>query len=702
MALCLLLMARSANADITDPGFVESPFAKLKTTITSMAWAPDASGRLFVTRQNGVVEIVENGTVLATPFATLSPVHAIAECGLLGLAFDPGFNQNGYVYVFATVTAVEQQIIRYRAVGNTATEKTVIISGLPAKDTYHCGGGLGFGGDGKLYWSTGDLGIYLGVDDDLASLGAKIGRANVDGSAPPDNPYFDGVGPNNDHIWASGLRSPFSLTFEPSSERLWVNVAGTKYEQVFRPTAGSNAGWDDYENNQPVGFLAPTIAYRTGQAEVRALANSNRSAGAAVFSTNVPHGFRLGTKVSVSGVSDPSFNTSGYVSDVPSTTEFSIEQAGPNAASSGGSATTLDIGRAITGGAFWDSSAVPVEYRGDFFFGDFVSGNLVRAKLGAAGTPVSVDLWGSYKLPTDMAVGPDGDLYYASYGSAADGGPIAKASYVFKSQTLVVSPLHLRTPETVPGFVHVRLALAPTAPVTVQVARASGDPDVQLTQSSSLSFDSGNWMKPKSVAVLGAQDADAVDDSAVVRVSAQGLTAQDVVVRITDPDAPRLRVTPPALSLVEGESGTLLVSLTGEPLHAVTVTTQRTGGDGDVAVESGAQFVLNASNWDKPQSVKIGAAEDSDSVDDTATVTVGDGAGDSVEVQVAVSDDDKNSGDAGVDAAAGGAPASDSPEDGGCGCNLGRSQRVPSALILVVLLPLGLRRRRQLNERAGP
>ncbi|HMR74092.1 MAG TPA: PQQ-dependent sugar dehydrogenase [Polyangiaceae bacterium] len=689
--LLVLCAAPVARAAVSDASFTESPYAKLKTMITGIGWAPDATGRLFAIRQNGVVEVIENGVAAATPFATIDPVHAIAECGLLGFAFDSGFSDNGFIYFFVTVTAAEQQIIRYRAQGNLGVEKTVIISGLPAKDTYHCGGGIGFGADGKLYWSTGDLGIYLGVDDDLTSLGAKVGRANADGTVPKDNPFFDGPGPNNDYVWASGFRSPFSLTFDPAQERLWVSVAGTLYEQVFTPTAGSNAGWDDYENNQPPGYLSPTIAYRTGQAEVRDIVSAQRQSGLSTFATSVPHGFRAGTKLTVAGVADASFNGAGYVATTPSPTEFSLSQSGGAASAVGGTATTLDIGRAITGGTFWDSSAVPPEYRGNFFFGDYVSGNIVRTRLDASSTPLSVDLWGTYKLPTDMAVGPDGALYYSSYGSAVDGGTIARASYMPKGQGIVVSPLHVRVPESVDGYVHVRLALPPSGAVAVQTSRMAGDADVSIVQGAALSFDSVNWMVPQPIRVRGAKDADAVDDEAKLRVASEGLPAEEVIVRITDPGPVRMVVTPAQLAMTEGESRSVLVSLNGRPESPVSVKTQRVSGDVDVQVVSGETIVLDPTNWDVPQQVVVQAAEDADITDDAAFLSVTDGV-EEISVSVNVADNDSVS-DAGASEA--GKLPSSAPSAPACGCRVvaPSPDAVPWPLALLVLGPMRLRRR---------
>src|SRR6185436_19492823 len=115
---------------LLDSNFKETPFANLNLgpELTGMAWAPDGSGRLFVTTKTGPVLIVKNGVVLPTPFVTVSPVFTDVECGVIGICFDQNYAVNKYVYLFVTVTNSEQQIIRYTVVGDAAADKTVLVS----------------------------------------------------------------------------------------------------------------------------------------------------------------------------------------------------------------------------------------------------------------------------------------------------------------------------------------------------------------------------------------------------------------------------------------------------------------------------------------------------------------------------------------------------------------------------------------------
>ena len=238
--ISLLSFPFTAWATSLDPNFTESVVITDNTNLgsaTGMAWAPDGSNRLFITRKDGQIRIVKNGALNATPFATLSPIFTNSECGLIGICFDPNFVVNHFVYVFVTVSGSEQQIIRYTDSSDIGTAKTIIMPGLPTLGQNHDGGAVGIGPDGKLYWSIGDNGNGTGVNSDLTVLAAKVGRANLDGSIPNDNPFFDGAGPNNDYIWARGFRNPFTFTFQPGTGKLWVDITGNAYEQGYGRSA---------------------------------------------------------------------------------------------------------------------------------------------------------------------------------------------------------------------------------------------------------------------------------------------------------------------------------------------------------------------------------------------------------------------------------------------------------------------------------
>ena len=270
MAAALLALVLGASAQVQEPNFAQELFVghAALDDATGLAWAPDGSNRLFVALKGGTIRIIKNGTLLGTAFAT-ETVHTNSECGLIGIAFHLDHVPNPdvlYLYAFITVSASEQRIVRYVATQDTASGRIEVVTGLPTAGNNHDGGAIGIGPDQKLYWAIGDLGNGTGVDNDLSSLASKVGRANLNGSKPGDNPFDDAGGPNNDYIWARGFRNPFTLTFHPVTGDLWVNVVGTNWEQIFLVTAGSHGGWNDYEGTSipaTAPYIPPKLMYRT-------------------------------------------------------------------------------------------------------------------------------------------------------------------------------------------------------------------------------------------------------------------------------------------------------------------------------------------------------------------------------------------------------------------------------------------------------
>lgn len=532
-------------AAVSDLNWTESVFSVNRNTLndtsgklhTGLAWAPDGSDRLFVLEKNGRVRILSGALTTAAPvwstFATMTPIFTGSECGLIGMAFDPDFARNRYVYFFVTVSNSEQQIIRYDASTSIGSARTVIRSGLPTTGNNHDGGGIGFAADGKLYWAIGDLGGGVGVDDDLTLLAAKVGRANRDGTLPSGNPFDDGAGPNNDFIFARGMRNPFTMQIQPSTGQIWLNVVGDGYEQVFVVGAGDHGGYNNFENNQPAGYITPKIVYRTNGSDTRPITTVMRTGNVATFTTSAAHRFRVGGNLSISGVSDVSFNQDNlYVASVPTATTFTAQQTGLNASSSGGQAVTLEQGGCLTGGGFYDGTAASADYRGNFFYGDCNSGRIMRARIDAGSNAVlSVDYWATgIAAQVDVAGGPDGALYYT--GTSTNN--IYRAVFNAAGQALVVANQNLRVDEQGEAVTTVSLATAPLANVTVNIAQTAGDTDVSVLAGAALTFTPTNWMRPQAVRLGAAGDLDSIDDSATVSVSATGLTTVPVAVSVLD------------------------------------------------------------------------------------------------------------------------------------------------------------------------
>jgi glucose/arabinose dehydrogenase len=668
--LTLLVAPSLAGAAVLDPAFTEAPLAMSAELAgaTSLAWAPDGSNRLFVTRKGGAIQIIKDGVLLAAPFATVTPIYDQSECGLLGIAFDPDFLANRYLYVFATVSATEQQIIRYTVTGDTGVDKTTIVAGLPTAGVNHDGGALGFGADGKLYWGIGDLGNSTGVQADLASMAAKIGRANLDGTPVSDNPYFDGAGPNADHIWARGFRNPFTLTFQPSTGLLWIQDVGADYEQIFTVRRGDHAGWNLYENNQPDGYILPVIKYRTNDVDTRTIApaaqtGASRTGGMVTFITTEPHTFRLGEKITVQGVDVADLNGDYFVASIPGATSFRAPRPGPDAVGGGGTATTQAIGGCVTGGAFYEATGFPASHRGNFFFGDYNTRRIERVVIDAAGNTVtSVDHWAEGLAgAVDVALGPDGALYYVGLTSNA----VYRTSYNATSQGLVVSPTHLWLAEGQRAMFMVRLAVSPAADVTVSAARSGGDDSAAVMAGGALTFTSANWSTPQPITIAARRDLDTSDDVATIALQATGLASETVTVHLRDDNSVQVRVSAATLALDEGMTGTFTVALSQQPSLDVAVAVSRTAGDQDLSVSAGGTLTFTRDNWSAGQTVTVSAAADGDSADDTATLSVASEGLPPQTVAVTARDDDPPPPDAAPDgppdAGPPDAPAADAP-----------------------------------------
>jgi glucose/arabinose dehydrogenase len=245
----LFLPAAVASAATLPPGFTETQIASELSNPTAMAFAPD--GRLFVCLQAGQLRVIKDGALLPTPFLTVT-VNSSGERGLLGVAFDPDFATNNFVYVYYTATtpAIHNRVSRFTANGDVAVpgSETVILElNNLSSATNHNGGALHFGPDGRLYIAVGENATPSNAQT-LANLLGKMLRINKDGSIPADNPFFNQATGVNRAIWALGLRNPFTFAFQNGSGRMFINDVGQNtFEEINDGIAGSNYGWPESE-----------------------------------------------------------------------------------------------------------------------------------------------------------------------------------------------------------------------------------------------------------------------------------------------------------------------------------------------------------------------------------------------------------------------------------------------------------------------
>src|SRR6476660_8528854 len=147
------LISSNVLAATLPADFTEMEFASGLSNPTAMAFAPD--GRLLVCQQGGQLRVVKNGVLLPTPFVSLT-VDPFGERGLLGVAFDPNFTTNNFVYVYYTATTptTHNRVSRFTANGDVAvvgSEVAILDLNNLSSSTSHNGGAIHFGPDGKLY-----------------------------------------------------------------------------------------------------------------------------------------------------------------------------------------------------------------------------------------------------------------------------------------------------------------------------------------------------------------------------------------------------------------------------------------------------------------------------------------------------------------------------------------------------------------------
>lgn len=217
---------------------------------SALSWAPD--GRLFFVEVNGGrVRVASGREVQREPVHTV-PVAQNAESGLLGLALDPDFPSNHYVYIYYTVPeptdvtlGLMNRVIRFTERSGTAESMTTILDNLPVNvvgpPDFHQGGALAFGPDRKLYVSIGDVGKPETSQDPRTTAG-KILRVNPDGSIPSDNPT------PGSYVFASGFRNVWGMTFHPNTGVLYASENGSKsHDEVNVVYGGKNYGWPEAE-----------------------------------------------------------------------------------------------------------------------------------------------------------------------------------------------------------------------------------------------------------------------------------------------------------------------------------------------------------------------------------------------------------------------------------------------------------------------
>jgi glucose/arabinose dehydrogenase len=256
--------------------------------LTFITHAPNDYTRLFIVDKSGIIYIknLKNGVFNATPYLDITSLVNDGDNaqGLLGLAFDPDYETNGYFYVDFTNNVGNTEIRRYQRDGSNpdlaTTVGSIVILRISQPFTNHNGGWIGFSpNDGYLYISTGDGGSACDPSENAQNIDALLGkilRIDEDGddfpadpnknySIPAGNPFVGVAGA--DEIWAMGMRNPWRCGFDRVTGDLWIGDVGQDAQEEFDMipdgVGGRNFGWDCREgtgsSNAPNSFCGADV-----------------------------------------------------------------------------------------------------------------------------------------------------------------------------------------------------------------------------------------------------------------------------------------------------------------------------------------------------------------------------------------------------------------------------------------------------------
>ncbi|GAB5452247.1 MAG: hypothetical protein Hals2KO_25750 [Halioglobus sp.] len=251
----------------------EPPEVELFSDDLRLPWdlefLPD--GTMLITEKKGrVVAMDASGKALTALQVSVIDTH---EAGLMGLAIDPDFNSNRYVYLAYTYKLddtdpafakpeqwnfqrVLNKIERWELNDGLLENPLVLKDDIPGS-IEHTGMRLEFGPDGKLYASTGDANTDV-LSQDIAFLGGKVLRMNPDGTVPDDNPI------PGSYVYSRGHRNPQGLAWHPESGDLYTAEHGAnRFDEINRIKPGANYGWGSYECHRSLNVkpLSDTVEF---------------------------------------------------------------------------------------------------------------------------------------------------------------------------------------------------------------------------------------------------------------------------------------------------------------------------------------------------------------------------------------------------------------------------------------------------------
>jgi glucose/arabinose dehydrogenase len=226
-----------------------------------VAWTPD--GTMVFTQRSGPIDAFIGGSVreLARP----SDVRTIGEGGMMGIAVDPQFSSNRFIYTCfhsSLSTPATTRVVRWRVndAFTALTNRTDLITSIPASSSIHFGCRTRFGPDGYLWVTTGDGAIGT-APQDKKSLAGKVLRIDRNGNGAPGNPGGDFL----PQIYTYGHRNPQGIAFRPYDNKAFEVEHGTGCDdEVNVLVPGGNYGWDPttpgggsgYDQSRPMTDVA--------------------------------------------------------------------------------------------------------------------------------------------------------------------------------------------------------------------------------------------------------------------------------------------------------------------------------------------------------------------------------------------------------------------------------------------------------------
>jgi glucose/arabinose dehydrogenase len=217
-----------------------------------IAFTPD--GRMLVTERGGTVQVFESGASAARKLLTLGVSNVVqsGESGLMGIAVDPSFATNSFVYVCATrndppAGGTVNQVLRYTLAGTTWTLDGYVIRTGMRYGGIHDGCRIRFDATRHLWITMGETGTSA-LAQDPSSLNGKILRVNPDGSIPADNPIITGAA-GRTAVYAWGNRNPQGIAFTAGGDVFEVEHGENDDDEINFIQSGANYGWPTFHQS---------------------------------------------------------------------------------------------------------------------------------------------------------------------------------------------------------------------------------------------------------------------------------------------------------------------------------------------------------------------------------------------------------------------------------------------------------------------